>query len=567
MNKASKTLEEACREYERRYRRLPPLGFDKWWAYVQENQVQLPDEYDQIYDDLEPYWGMNPTDLQGIQRDWEAHADSYTVGKDAQDDSIVMLNYTLPGNAGVKHELAEGAFQIMELLEDVEKHIPPFRAVFSPHDNPNLPTDYELREMALDAAASGRFININNPPEYKLHGWISACDPLSPAWRDPIKWDAAPPPRTKKTFIYNHREAMDPCQHPDLLVNHGQFLSHHIGPVPHRVLIPQFSYCPTLLHHDIMAAMPINWVEDILPRSFDPEWDEKYDDRLQWRGTNTGIWHDEDTLWPLSQRSRLVEWATNAYHENVTVLPAPKDNKRAVGGGVTVRKAKYSSSMLDVAFANAPLSCAPKTCELLKGVFEFRKPHDWKTAGKYKYIIDVDGNGWSSRFKRLITSNSLIFKSTIYPEWFTDRIEPWVHYVPVQNDLSDLFDSLVFFRGDPTGTNAHDDMARKIAYAGRAWSKKFWRKEDLTAYMFRLFLEYARVMSTERPSMFYNHGTPGSRPPPPPLVDDTKPPPPRAQNPVDPEIPPIPERRKGNRKYVPEVVEELSDNEYEEDDF
>lgn len=30
MNKASKTLEQACREYERRYRRLPPLGFDKW---------------------------------------------------------------------------------------------------------------------------------------------------------------------------------------------------------------------------------------------------------------------------------------------------------------------------------------------------------------------------------------------------------------------------------------------------------------------------------------------------------------------------------------------------------
>ena len=69
--------------------------------------------------------------------------------------------------------------------------------------------------------------------------------------------------------------------------------------------------------------------------------------------------------------------------------------------------------------------------------------------------------------------------------------------------------------------------------------------------------------------MFYNHGTPGSRPPP---VDDTKPPPaPQAQNPVDPDAPPIPipkaERRKGNRKFVPEVVEELSDNEYEEDDF
>lgn len=68
---------------------------------------------------------------------------------------------------------------------------------------------------------------------------------------------------------------------------------------------------------------------------------------------------------------------------------------------------------------------------------------------------------------------------------FTDRLAPWVHYIPVQNDLSDLYDSLIFFRGDPNGDGAHDDLARKIAYAGRDWSLRFWRKEDLTAYMFR----------------------------------------------------------------------------------
>lgn len=68
---------------------------------------------------------------------------------------------------------------------------------------------------------------------------------------------------------------------------------------------------------------------------------------------------------------------------------------------------------------------------------------------------------------------------------FTDRLAPWVHYIPVQNDFSDLYDSLIFFRGDPNGDGAHDDLARKIGYAGREWSLKFWRKEDLTAYMFR----------------------------------------------------------------------------------
>jgi len=96
-----------------------------------------------------------------------------------------------------------------------------------------------------------------------------------------------------------------------------------------------------------------------------------------------------------------------------------------------------------------------------------------------------------------------VFKTTVYPEWcaqisllhpstdqragtrFLDRVAPWVHYVPIQNDLSDLWDAFVFFRGDPAGNDGHDELAKKMAKAGREWSKTFWRKEDLTAYMFR----------------------------------------------------------------------------------
>jgi hypothetical protein len=99
-----------------------------------------------------------------------------------------------------------------------------------------------------------------------------------------------------------------------------------------------------------------------------------------------------------------------------------------------------------------------------------------------------------------------------------------VHYVPVQLDLSDLHDALIFFRGDGYGGGAHEHLARKIAVAGRNWSKTFWRKEDLTSYMFRfvpvfglsvvgiltdsdyrLTLEYARLMSDDREAMTYYH--------------------------------------------------------------
>jgi len=66
-----------------------------------------------------------------------------------------------------------------------------------------------------------------------------------------------------------------------------------------------------------------------------------------------------------------------------------------------------------------------------------------------------------------------------------DRVAPWVHYVPVQINLSDLHDTLIFFRGGVDGEGAHEDLGRKIAIAGRKWSKNYWRQEDLTAYLFR----------------------------------------------------------------------------------
>ncbi|KAF9470694.1 hypothetical protein BDN70DRAFT_998858 [Pholiota conissans] len=506
---ASTTLPQAVKEYRRRYNRLPPKGFDDWWTYVVEHNVQLPDEYDQIHRDLEPFWGMDPNDLQKLQRDWEAHEDTFTIGKDSYDDPLSVKNHSIPNGDTSRTGLAKGAYEMIELLEDVEHLLPPFRAVFSPHDNPNLPTDCELKRQALRAAQAGMYIDINNPPEAKLNGWLASCSPHSPARNEDINWGGAPNTSNVKTFIYNHRTSMDPCQHPSHLLLHGQFISHRKGPVPHRFMVPQFSYSPTMLHHDITPAMPINWIEDILPRSHDPEWEERWDARLQWRGSNTGIWHADDTRWDLAQRARLVRWGGDGELElgapdrNLSVL-MPVDENRKVGKPIEVRKAQWAPAMADVAFAGEQINCTPELCRKLDKIFEYRKRHDTGTAGKYRYYIDVDGNGWSSRFKRLITSNALVFKSTIYPEWYTDHIAPWLHYIPIQIDLSDLWDALVFFRGDPAGNGSHEAMAKKIAKDGREWSKTFWRKEDMVAYNFRLFLEYSRVMSPERGSMSFD---------------------------------------------------------------
>ena len=154
---------------------------------------------------------------------------------------------------------------------------------------------------------------------------------------------------------------------------------------------------------------------------------------------------------------------------------------------------ELNEELVDVAFVDEPIQCDQEVCDDMKKIYHFDERVDWAHGNQYKYLLDIgeysdvavylkltaDGNGWSARFKRLMSTNSLILKSTIFPEWYTDRVQPWAHYVPIKADLTDLYDVLTFFRG------GHDDMAKEIAMAGKEWSKSFWRKEDMVAYQFR----------------------------------------------------------------------------------
>src|ERR1700744_6133418 len=123
-------------------------------------------------------------------------------------------------------------------------------------------------------------IDVNNRLKDTHGGWMSSCPPGSPARKQIIDWGKAPRgffnSSDPKSFIYNHRSAMDPCQHPSHFLLHGQFISYRDGPTLFQPVIPQFSYSPTMVHQDITAAMPINWTED-LPEEDNPDWDARWD--------------------------------------------------------------------------------------------------------------------------------------------------------------------------------------------------------------------------------------------------------------------------------------------------
>lgn len=116
-------------------------------------------------------------------------------------------------------------------------------------------------------------------------------------------------------------------------------------------------------------------------------WERKQDDRLLWRGMNTGIYHSEDKPWRAAQRGRLMEMAQRALG-SVEVLVSDSEGKE----GVRIEKVKKTSlnhAMLDIAYSGSPGQCDPETCRELEEMFEWRRIMNFRDAGKYKYVLDV----------------------------------------------------------------------------------------------------------------------------------------------------------------------------------
>jgi hypothetical protein len=69
----------------------------------------------------------------------------------------------------------------------------------------------------------------------------------------------------------------------------------------------------------------------------------------------------------------------------------------------------------------------------------------------YKYILDIDGNSstWDATAWKL-NSGSVIFKTdSNWEQWFYKEYKPWVHYVPVADDFSDIQERYKWCEANP----------------------------------------------------------------------------------------------------------------------
>ncbi|XP_026888565.2 protein O-glucosyltransferase 2 isoform X2 [Electrophorus electricus] len=110
---------------------------------------------------------------------------------------------------------------------------------------------------------------------------------------------------------------------------------------------------------------------------------------------------------------------------------------------------------------------------------------------KYKYQINVDGTVAAYRLPYLLAGDSVVLKQeSIYYEHFYAALQPWVHYIPLKADLSDLLEKIQWAKD-------HDEEALEIARAGQMFARTHLMGDSIFCYYFKLFQEYAKLQVTE----------------------------------------------------------------------
>ncbi|KAL4226109.1 Protein O-glucosyltransferase 1 [Mactra antiquata] len=107
----------------------------------------------------------------------------------------------------------------------------------------------------------------------------------------------------------------------------------------------------------------------------------------------------------------------------------------------------------------------------------------------HKYLFNFRGVAASFRFKHLFLCDSVVFHvGEEWLEFFYPAMKPWVHYIPVKQDLSDVKELLLF-------AQQNDDVVHDIAKRGRQFIWDHLRMEDISCYWLKLLKQYAKLLT------------------------------------------------------------------------
>lgn len=197
------------------------------------------------------------------------------------------------------------------------------------------------------------------------------------------------------------------------------------------------------------------------------EWDKKIP-KVFWRGTTTGGDIENGFIYKLDNYDKLPRLSL-------------------------VMMSKSFPGLIDARFTRLAQFSDENSSAALKNVLSTLFPEGPKWIVEedhlaYKYLISIDGNtcAWL-RVPWIMLSNSVLLKQESKKiEIFYAGMKPYVHYVPVSEDISDVFEKLRWLQH-------HDAEAKAISENATKFVEANLTQDDIDEYLAIILNEYHKI--------------------------------------------------------------------------
>ncbi|KAJ7733335.1 glycosyl transferase family 90-domain-containing protein [Mycena metata] len=440
LDRQSTTFERAVARYTLKTGRRPPRGYGAWYVLARTRRC-LIDDYDQIHHDFEPFHQLAQKDKKYFRKMVERV--KKLAGPTAPGIQVLTMEKGVPSGTEERSSLYNDNDAWMAMLKNLGVSLPDLNlnAIINHREEPRV--SFDVRVVARDTSASAsakKAMQANDPTPFR-----TAPRPTSEYFTDAGHCLVPTDPNGFVRYANNASSFLLSSASVGFTTDLYPVLSgSKIYPCFADILVPSKS--------DYASTVPS-----------DVAWEDKKP-VLYWRGDSPGGWISGDNYHGFP-RFRLLDLARNISQT-------------------------HADPIMDVGITNLDESFCHSTECYSDGIkTEYNIPAKEQREDAYKYLLDLDGNTSSGRFLKLLKSGSLVFKSTLFTEYFTPWLRPFEHYIPVLPDLSDLVERIEWAR-------ANDDEARRIQAAGKEFAERVITPEQDDCYWAAVLVEWAGLQRT-----------------------------------------------------------------------
>lgn len=114
---------------------------------------------------------------------------------------------------------------------------------------------------------------------------------------------------------------------------------------------------------------------------------------------------------------------------------------------------------------------------------------------KYKYVVNVDGHVSAYRLSlELELGFCVLLVQSKYRLWYSHLLQPYIHYVPVKSDLSDLYSQIEWCQ-------EHDKECKQISENAKEFAQRYLSKEGILDYLQQLLIDLKAITGIYRYSI------------------------------------------------------------------